>query len=223
MKKLLIPVFLTITLIGCSENDQFAAEEYEPADENDDRETLIATNERLVEQLGKYSEKNEEMQEELEALEEENDKLKNDIITYRQQMHEARDEKEEELALRTEIDQLAGHFFEALHRRDGEKLRDLTADQVEVDMEQEQFTVTPENQIELSFEFDNLNFSEIEFLSMHEAEYDRSRNRYRAEYSFTVLNDNKGDFETESRMVEMEFVQNEDGSGTWKIASIQNR
>ncbi|PYZ97386.1 hypothetical protein CR205_01935 [Alteribacter lacisalsi] len=223
MKKLLIPVFLT-ALIGCSESDQFSAEEFEPSDGSDDMDTLIATNERLVDQLGKYSEKNEELKEELESLEEENDKLKNDIMTYRTQFHQARDEKDEELDLRFELDELAGSFFEAVFSRDTARLEELTTDQIEVDDESEVLTVTYDNQLETTLRYDTLEFSQIDFLRLHSAEFDRQNSRYTAQYTFTFFRDNKGDTEPENRMIEIVFQKEDDVlNEEWRIASIQNR
>ncbi|RNA70116.1 hypothetical protein [Alteribacter keqinensis] len=218
MKKLLVPFFTAMLLVGCSgDDDQLSAEELQELDETEDIEKLIDTNERLVKQLEQYSGQAETLQEQIDELQEENDRLKNDILTYKTQAYDTEALKDEELALREEIDAISLNFFEAMHKRDHEQLSLLTSDHVETDEENDVIHVRSDKEVIGSFHYMSLNVSELDFLQQTAFEYDSENDHCSVLYTLHSFEHEENDL---IRVVELEFEKED---GTWKVSSIQNR
>ncbi|WP_096435808.1 hypothetical protein [Alteribacter populi] len=217
MKKMLILLFTTVVLVGCSDDD-FSSEDYEEMEESEDIETLIATNERLVNQIEKYSEKNETLKEEADELKVENDQLKSDILTFKQRAHEVEEEKEFELVLRNQMDEKARQYFLSMHNRDHDQLTEMSAENIEANESREVLLIS-EDDLESTFHY--LNINELDFLQIADSEYDKENERYVALYSIYSLDDgDEQDQDVFDGMIELTFQQVE---GEWKVTSIQYR
>ncbi|PYZ93590.1 hypothetical protein CR194_10525 [Salipaludibacillus keqinensis] len=212
MKKiLLITLLFFIVMVGCSNNDPV-----EPAadsvDNTEDLETLISTNERLVDQLEKELEEKESLFERIQTLEEENMELKDDLLTYKQQTIEIEDRHEKELSLRHDLDYKSREFFQAMHEREHEQVEELTSSSITIDSEAEILHLTDQEGIERSFHY--LQLDSVIYSRQRSFSYDHEEEVFSTEYEFYTSSEESMHFDGG---VELIFENEED----WKVSSIR--
>ena len=212
----LLLVLLTLAVSACeTESDENWSHNVDQEEYNeDDLETLISTNEKLVDRLEEKMDENAALREELEELEAENTELKEDLLTYRQQTLETEQYVNRLLETRVEIDDSVRAFFMAMHERNLAELNQMTSDRITVDGERELLVVAGQGEEEADRSF---HFLQVDtFLSMRQItmDYDRNDDYFHVVYGFYNLEE-----ETFNRTaaVQLEFILDD---GDWIVDAI---
>jgi hypothetical protein len=190
--------------IGCSDNEQALQTG------NWDEETMNETSAELAAQLEESENRREELKEEVLDLREENLELKDDVLTYKQQVIDQQQEFDEDIRLRTSLQQRAKDFFHAMHERDIEELEGLTGEGLLIEEEEELFRIEGDDKSGRSFHFMQLDRTHF----VYQRGIQTSEDRAVAEYEFYMA-----DEETISRsgIVELTFEPSDED---WNITSI---
>ncbi len=211
MKRILFSTIITcFLLIACS--DENAVEEVNNLEETNDVETLILTNEKLVEQLEKELNEKNELKEEIESLKDENINLKDDILTYKQQTIELEERHQTELSLRDDLDLLARQFFQSMHELEHEQLEESVSVDISILSEDEILKIMDPDGIERNFHY--LQLGSVIYIRQKSFSFDHDEQVFTSRYDFYS--------ESEDKMipdggVELVFVD----EGDWKVSSIR--
>ncbi|WP_416151329.1 hypothetical protein ACM26V_10285 [Salipaludibacillus sp. HK11] len=211
MKKTLFSTFIAFFLLmACSDNN--TVEQVDNVEDTDDVETLISTNEKLVEQLEKELEEKEKLLDQIQDLGDENMTLKDDILTYKQQAIELEDRHEYELTLRDELDEKARHFFQAMHEADEDKMGDILSSNIVIDSENNILNIMDADGLQRSFHY--LQLDSVIFIRQTTFSFDHEEEEFLLRYEFYSDDDGKMDLDGG---IEIKFVNEE----AWNVSSIR--
>ncbi|SDZ02916.1 hypothetical protein SAMN05421736_105141 [Evansella caseinilytica] len=215
MRKVLFTVYFTglilIAITACTDGDADDLDFMENADETD-VETLLAANEKLLEQLEKEKVEADLLKERIQELEEENAVFKDDLLTYKQQMIELEDGYEQELSLRNQLDDMAKNIFMAMDEKNHEFLQNSVADNVIVVPSSEVLeTYAPDDQLDT---FHYLQLNDVKYIRQVDFFYDKGENRFVTEYFIYSVGDKNPGYNGE---VELIFTYED----SWKLSSIK--
>ncbi|UCZ52053.1 hypothetical protein LGQ02_14505 [Bacillus shivajii] len=206
-----IALIFILMIAACSdENSSGDLEDYENLHDYD-IDTLISTNEKLVNQLEHEREKNQQLIEQGKEIKEENAKLKDDILTYKQQVIQVENLRDTEQQLRNELDERSKDIFQAMHEADYMRLEEYVGKNIKVNNENEVLQV--ENDKGEVNTFHLLNLSQVNYVRQTQFEYDPEVDTFVLEYTFFTTG-GKGmhyDFE-----VVLTYLKD----GEWKLSSI---
>ncbi|MBU9713843.1 hypothetical protein [Evansella tamaricis] len=200
---------LFILITACSDG---AEDDLESIEDTDDIETLISTNQRLVEQVESEREENRVLQERLEDLEAENMSLKDNILTYRQELIEKDNLRTEELTIRNEVDELAKEIFQAMHERNHLYLEELVADNIFVDSNSDRLEIY-DDEGRLYYTLHYIPLNTVNYVRQKSFQYNQESETFVAEY--VLYSADSKDFQLDAG-VEMTFVFD----GEWKLFSM---
>lgn len=209
-------IFLLVMILAACETgfDENGSGHVNEEDYNEsDLETLISTNEKLVNRLEDKLEDNRTIREEIEDLEAENLELKEDLLTYRQQTLETEQYVNRLLDTRIEIDDIVRTFFLAMHERNLAELNQMTSERITVDGDRELLTVKPEGEEEVERSF---HFLQVDtFISMRQIDMDYGRNDdyFHVVYGLYNLEEEFN----RTAVVQIEFIMDE---GNWIVDAI---
>lgn len=176
--KLSIVLLIVIAFIfGCTnKNEQWNTDALE---DTDDIETLVKTNEQLIQQIEEKKEEIETLEQTIEKLQTENMELKDDILTYKQQIYELEDRMEEERLLRNELDEKAMHLFEAMNEKNHQVIESIVGNNITVNRDLEQLEIDSE-QTEQTFPY--LTLETVRYVRQANYEFDWEEERFVTEY-----------------------------------------
>lgn len=200
------------TLTACADNEN-TQETEETVDVNSDTEmeTLRETTEELSERLEQEQERSSELEDQVGELYEENMELKDNLLTYRQEIVDLDSAYEEERDQQQLLENMALELFQAMHERDEDTLQGLMGEEVEVDAEGELFTFT-EDDISRSFHF--MRLGNVHFA--HQRSFTLEGEEAVSEYEFYEAQDEELSLEG---VVEVRFSQDEEEE--WQVVSLQ--
>ncbi|TVP83258.1 MAG: hypothetical protein EA344_09690 [Alkalicoccus sp.] len=190
--------------IGCSDSE----EAHQSGDLNE--ETMDETRAELAAQLEESENRREELEEEVLDLREENLELKDDVLTYKQQVIDQQQEFDEDIRLRTSLQQQAKNFFHAMHERNMEELEELTGEELLVEEEEELFRIEGDDKSGRSFHFMQLDRTHF----VYQRGMQTSEDRAVAEYEFYAADE---DTISRTGIVELTFEPEDED---WNITSI---
>ncbi|WP_280769348.1 hypothetical protein [Salipaludibacillus daqingensis] len=211
-KTLFSTMIACFLLISCS--DESSVEQVNNLEDTDDVETLISTNEKLVEQLEKELAEKDQLQERIVSLENENKDLKDDILTYKQQAIELEEMHHFELSLRHDLDILARQFFQSMHEEQHEKVEEVISTDIEVDAEDDTLKITEQDGIERSFHY--LQLDSVVYIRQKSFSYDHDDEIFISRYEFYSATEEDEKINLEGG-VEIIFINDVD----WKVSSIR--
>ncbi|MDG5786804.1 hypothetical protein QA612_04815 [Evansella sp. AB-P1] len=217
MKKVLFTVLTTglILLTACTNGD--ASSEGENIDENvineetDDLQTLIETNEYLVQEQTRLREENDEYKVQIADLEAENATLKNDILTFKQQINAVEDFRKEELALRRELDELAMDIFKAMDERNHIFLERSVHSNIVINEESDALEISDTENMSYTFQY--ITLSPYNYIRQVDFEYDKDEKVFTSRYSFHTTD--QKDIQNQGDII-MTFALD----SRWKLRSI---
>ena len=212
----LLLFLFTLTVTACeTESDENWSHNVDQEEYNeDDLETLISTNEKLVDRLEEKMDENMAIREELEELEAENTQLKEDLLTYRQQTLETEQYVNRLLETRVEIDDAVRLFFMAMHERNLAELNQMTSERITVDGERELLVIAGQGEEETERSF---HFLQVDtFISMRQItmDYDRNDDYFHVVYGFYNLEEEAFN---RTAAVQIEFILDD---GEWIVDAI---
>ncbi|WP_096189479.1 hypothetical protein [Evansella halocellulosilytica] len=207
-----IILFFTLPLFtACSdENSSSDLEDYEDYTDSD-IDTLISTNENLANQLEQEREQMKEMLDTIDELKEENAQLKDDILTYKQQVIEVDNLRDTERQLRNELDERSKEIFQAMHEVDHVSLEELVGDNITVFSDNE--TIEIENEEGIVNTFHYLKLDQVNYVRQTLFQYHEEDELFTLEYTFFTAGDKDVRFDFEVILT----YKNDDG---WKLNSI---
>jgi len=204
-------IIVCFLLIACS--DKNSVEQVDTLNETDDAETLISTNEKLVEQLEKELNEKNELLEKIESLEEENIHLKDDILTYKQKTIELEERYQTELSLRDDLDLKARQFFQYMHELEHEQLEEVVSSNISVESEDEMLKIIGPDGIEQNFHY--LQLESTRYIRQKSFSFDHDEQIFSSRYDFySATSDEKMNLDGG---VELIFDYEDD----WKVSSIR--
>ncbi|ADH99002.1 hypothetical protein [Salisediminibacterium selenitireducens] len=211
---LLLLLALTVTACETESGENWSANVDQEEYNEDDLETLISTNEKLVDRLEEKMDENRTLRAEFEELEAENTELKEDLLTYRQQTLETEQYVNRLLETRIEIDDTVRAFFMAMHERNLAELDQMTSDRITVDGERELLVVTGQGAEETDRSF---HFLQVDtFISMRQInmDYDRNDDYFHVVYGLYNLEEEAFN---RTAAVQIEFILDD---GNWIVDTI---
>lgn len=210
MKTLFSIMIACFLLIACSDGN--SVEEIDNLEETEDVETLISTNEKLVEQLERKLEEKNQLQDRIKSLEDENSKLKDDILTYKQETIEIEKRHKIELSLRDELDVKARKFFQSMHEEKHDQLEQAVSSNISVVSKENILNITDPDGIIRNFHY--LQLDTVLYLRQSSFSFDHDEQIFTARYELYSDSDNSMIFDSE---VELVFVDEDE----WKVSSIR--
>ncbi|UTR11198.1 hypothetical protein MM300_02370 [Evansella sp. LMS18] len=214
MKKGLGAFIIVCLLIisACTSDETPADTNTINASGNSDLDTLILTNERLVDEVSEERKENDRLSERIAELEEENRTLKDDLLTYKQKVIDQENYRIDEMKLKVTIDELAKDIFHAMHTDDHDLLNELTADNITPVSANSTLEIEEEDGRLQTFHYLKLN--SVNYSRQSVFEYNQDDNKFVALYTFYSAEENDVHLITE---VQLTFEEEE----SWKLASIQ--
>lgn len=216
MKRVLFTVTVTVIMLltACTNGDVDI--EGELIEDTDDIQTLIETNEFLVQQLANVREENDELKEALNDLQDENNMLKDNILSYRQDVNEIENLWKEETAIRNELDQMAMEIFQAMSYKNHLQLESLVdAETITVNGEAETLEVRHEVGSNMTYTFHFISLEPIEYVRQVEFSYNPDEKTFTSKYAFYT--DSDKDYSHEGEVI---LIFTNDGD--WKLSTIRN-
>lgn len=215
MKKtyLLLGVTAAFTMSACANDNNNENNEVQEAEEhnNEELETALETVEDLRNQLDDERERTLSLESQVADLYEENMELKDDLLTYRQEMVDQDADYEEVQAQQQMLQDLSLDLFQAMHEGDEQRLEEIMGEEVEINAEEALFVFSDEDTTR-SFHFiqlGNMNFSHLRSADFDEDEAVREYKFYEAQEEELIP----------SGAVEVRFVRDEEEE--WKVVSLQ--
>lgn len=213
MKCLKIPLLIAGILFfsACSDNEELNEQ---PMNEEaiNDLETLITTNEQLVGQLENELKEREQLQEKIQEIQDENVTLKDDVLTYKQHAIELEEKHEEELVLRSQLDEKSREFFQFMHEKNHSELENIVAENITINSESETLEVINEDDISRTFHY--LQLEKVIYIRQRSFSYDEEQNKFITEYEFYTESEESFQFDGG---IEIVYTKDEE----WKLYSIQ--
>lgn len=212
MKRTLFSIMIMcFILIACS--DENSVEQIGNLEKTEDVETLISTNEKLVEQLEKELKEKNQLQDRMKSFEDENSKLKDDILTYKQQTIEIEERHQTELSLRDDLDLKARQFFQLMHEEEDNQLEQAVSSNISIISEDDILNITDPDGIKRNFHY--LSLDSVTYLRQSSFSFDHDEQLFTARYEFYSDSDESS---VVAKGVEMVFVDEND---EWKVSSIR--
>ncbi|MBU9721867.1 MULTISPECIES: hypothetical protein [Bacillaceae] len=212
MKRVLlitVTAIIFLLLTGCINGDEG---QLEPIEDTGDIETLISTNQQLVQQIESYKDENTSLQEQVKELEEENRSLKDNILTYRQELIEKDNLREEELVTRDYLDELAKEIFQAMNDRDHYFLEGIVAENIQVNANAETLDMHDENG-RLYYTFHYISLDSVNYIRQTSFNYDFDEEVFESEYSLTTGDSKDYTFDGG---IKLTFIYEDE----WRLSSI---
>ncbi|AOM82401.1 hypothetical protein [Salisediminibacterium beveridgei] len=153
----------------------------------EDLDTLISTNEKLVDQLEEKTIINDNLRDEVAELEEENADLREDLLTYRQQTLETEQYVTRYQEVRLTIDEMTRKVFMAMHDRDHVLLDTVTTDQIEPDGDRNLLVIETDEDMTRSFHY--LQIDSFQSMRQMEVDYDRENESVQVVYGLYSVDD----------------------------------
>lgn len=177
--------------------------------ETDDIQTLIETNEYLVQQLSKEQKEVEALNERIDKLESENLELKDNILTYKQQIYELEDRMTEERLLRNELDKKAKDIFEAMNEKNHHLIESIVANNIRLDHQKDLLEIDSDHGLQ---SFSYITLKNIDYIRQANYEYDLEKGIFVSEYILS----SGGKEATRDETIYLTFAKQED----WKLVQI---
>ncbi|MCD8508500.1 MAG: hypothetical protein LRY73_00355 [Bacillus sp. (in: Bacteria)] len=185
-------------------------------EDTEDLQTLIETNEFLVQQLANIRGENDELKEALNNLQEETDMLKDNILSYRQEVHEIESLWREETALRNELDELAKEIFQAMSLKNHRGLEKLVDEEtITVNGEAETLEVSHGDGSNMTYTFHFISLESVNYARQVEFNYNPNDKTFTSRYAFYT--DADKDYSHEGEVI-LVFTYDRQ----WKLSSIRN-
>ena len=217
MKKVFYTVFITGLLLssGCTDDDVPTDADQNidvTIDQTEDLDTLISTNERLVQEVSNERKENDNLKERISDLENENTLLKDDLLTYKQQLIELENFRVQEINLRNDIDAISKNIFQAMHLENYSLLEDMTAENITVSEVNNTLEINGEEEDIHTFHFLQLNT--VNYVRQTSFEHNNEENEILSVYTFYSAG---GKDVHVDREVVLNFIKED----KWKLKSIR--